>query len=156
MTDISYVLKDLAVRINLPSILKSSIVWNYFGHVYKQPDQKLDGERLYCKICFDKVKAEKPDDNLSSVRKRIGVYSTSSSTGNMRHHLLAVHKITEPQQMKTTSEHVQSMFSRDRYGSAVSHAKERLAHQLTLMCCRDLLPFSIVENDGRHCLTSFI
>jgi hypothetical protein len=26
--------------------------------------------------------------------------------------------------------------------------KQQLGHQLTLLCCRDLLPFSIVENEG--------
>ena len=154
MAEISHLLKDLHVSINSSNVLKPSIVWNYFGHIHKNPDQKLDTDHFYCKICLDKLKDDKPDVTLSSVRKRVGIYSTSSSTGNLRHHLLAIHQITESQQVKSTNEHVQSMFSRDRHGSAVSHAKERLGHQLTLMCCRDLLPFSIVDNAGNYCSRS--
>ena len=148
MTDACHLLNNLTVRLISSNLNKSSIVWTYFGYLYKQPDEKLDNDRLYCRLCFDKLKSEKSDSTLTSVRKRIGIYSTTSSTGNMRHHLLSIHKITEPQQVKATNEHVQSMFSQNRYSSAASHSKERLAHQLTLMCCRDLLPFSIVEHDG--------
>lgn len=148
MTDTCHPLNDLIVRLVSPNQNKSSIVWSYFGYLCKLPDQKLDDDRFYCRLCLDALKTEKSDRTLSSVRKRIGVYSSSSSTGNMRHHLLGVHKITEPQQAKATNEHVQSMFSRNRHSSVVSRAKERLAHQLTLMCCRDLLPFAIVEHDG--------
>ena len=145
----SSLLKDLFIRINIPNVPKPSIVWTYFGHLYKHADQLLHHDHFYCKICLDRLKADEPDSSLSSARKRIGVYSLTSSTGNMRHHLLSNHQITEQHQTRTTNEHVQSMFSRDRYRASMSHSKERLSHQLTLMCCRDLLPFSIVENDGR-------
>ncbi|CAF2114288.1 unnamed protein product [Rotaria magnacalcarata] len=40
------------------------------------------------------------------------------------------------------------MFSRDRDSTKSSQLKEQLGHQLTLMCCKDLLPFSIVDNEG--------
>lgn len=66
----------------------------------------------------------------------------------MKNHLLATHRISEPQQTKTTSQHILSMFSRDHHKQKASQLKEQLGHQLTLMCCRDLLPFSIVENEG--------
>lgn len=130
-------LNDLTVRLVSSNQNKSSIVWSYFGYLCKLPDKKLKDDRFYCQLCFNTLKTEKPDSTLSSIRKRIGVYSSGSSTGNMRHHLLSVHKITEPQQTKATNEHVQSMFSRNRQSSAVTHAKERLAHQLTIMCCRE-------------------
>ncbi|CAF4902292.1 unnamed protein product, partial [Rotaria magnacalcarata] len=39
------------------------------------------------------------------------------------------------------------MFSRDRDSTRSSQLKEQLGHQLTLMCCKDLLPFSIVDNE---------
>ena len=142
-------LKDLLVRINVPNVPKPSIVWTYFGHLYSHADELSDCDHFYCRLCFDRTKADEPNATLSSIRKRIAMYSLSSSTGNMRHHLLANHQIMEPHQTKTTNEHVQSMFSRDRYKTVMSHSKERLGHQLTLMCCRDLLPFSIVENDGK-------
>ncbi|CAF4184755.1 unnamed protein product, partial [Rotaria magnacalcarata] len=40
------------------------------------------------------------------------------------------------------------MFSRDRHAQKASQLKQQLGHQLTLMCCRELLPFLIVENEG--------
>ncbi|CAF1531985.1 unnamed protein product [Rotaria sordida] len=40
------------------------------------------------------------------------------------------------------------MFARNRDTASSSQLKEKLGHQLTLMCCKDLLPFSIVENEG--------
>ena len=148
MAEISHLLKDLIVSIYPPNVLKPSIVWSYFGHLHKNPDHRLDGDHFYCKICLDKLKAEKSAVTLSSVRKRVGVYSKNSSTENMRHHLLAMHQIVDPEHVKLTNEHVLSMFSRDRSGSTMSHAKERLGYQLTLMCCRDLLSFSIVDSTG--------
>jgi hypothetical protein len=66
----------------------------------------------------------------------------------MKNHLLAVHQVTGVQETKTTNNHILSMFSRERYAIKASQLKEQLGHQLTLMCCRDLLPFSIVENEG--------
>ena len=154
MAEISHLLKDLLVSINSSNVLQPSIVWNYFDHMHKNPDQKLDTDHFYCKISLDKLKTDKPVATLSSVRKRVSIYSTSSSTGILRHHILAIHQITGSQQVKSTNEHVQSMFSRDHHGSAISHAKEGLGHQLTLMCCRDLLPFSIVDNAGNYCSLS--
>lgn len=47
-------------------------------------------------------------------QKQIGVYNVTSGTGNMKNHLLAVHWISDPQQIKTTNGHVLSMFSRAR------------------------------------------
>lgn len=149
MANFHHLSKDLKVQIDSLNITKTSIFWSYFGLLYRQPNGELDPDRFYCKVCFEKLKEEKPDVTLSSIRKQISVYSSTSSTGNMRHHLLAVHKITEPQLVKTTNEHRQSMFSRKSNLCVVSRIKEKLAHQLTLMCCRDLLPFSIVENPGK-------
>ena len=68
----------------------------------------------------------------------------------MRSHLLAAHEITEIQATKATNKHVLLMFSRHRDTTKSSQLKEQLGHQLTLMCCRDLLPFSIVENEGKN------
>ena len=148
--DICESLRDLFIRINTPKTFKSSIVWDYFGYLYKKPKQPLDDNYVYCKVCFDKFKEDQPDVVLSLVRKKIGVYNATSSTGNMKHHLLTCHQITDPYQMKTTHEHVQALFSRNRYVENKYGVKERLSHQLTLMCCRDLLPFSIVEKEGRQ------
>jgi hypothetical protein len=63
---------------------------------------------------------------------------------------LAVHRISESQQAKTTNEHVLSMFSRGHAAARSSQIKQQLGYHLTLMCCRDFLPFSIVENDGTY------
>jgi hypothetical protein len=148
MTNINGLLENLFIRINPPNVPKASFVWSYFGHLYKKPNERLDAERVFCKVCFDKIKDEQPDISFSSIRKNVGVYGVTSGTGNMKNHLLAIHQITEPQQTKTTNKHILSMFSKDRYGTKASQLKQQLGHQLTLMCCRDLLPFSIVENEG--------
>ncbi|CAF3328276.1 unnamed protein product [Rotaria sp. Silwood2] len=139
--------KNLFIQIKIPNVPRPSFIWNYFGHLYKKPSEPLDLERIYCKICFDTKKEEYPDSSFSSIRKRIGTYGATSGTGNMKNHLLAVHQITEAQEIKRTSKHIVSMFSRDRGSTKSSQLKEQLGHQLTLMCCKDLLPFSIVENE---------
>ncbi|CAF1526944.1 unnamed protein product [Rotaria magnacalcarata] len=140
--------KDLFVKIKIPNVPRPSFIWNYFGHLYKQPSEPLDIERIYCKICFDKIKEEYPDSSFYSKRKKIGVYGATSGTGNMKNHLLAVHQLTEVNETRRTSNHILSMFSRDRNSTKSSQLKEQLGHQLTLMCCKDLLPFSIVDNEG--------
>ncbi|CAF3773476.1 unnamed protein product, partial [Rotaria sp. Silwood1] len=140
--------KTLFVHIQLPNVPRPSFIWNYFGHLYKNPREALDLDRIYCKVCFEKIKEEYPDASFSSVRRQIGTYSATSSTGNMRNHLLAMHQITEAQAIKKTTKHIVSMFARNRDTTSSSQLKEKLGHQLTLMCCKDLLPFSIVENEG--------
>ncbi|CAM4956370.1 unnamed protein product [Rotaria socialis] len=105
-------------------------------------------ERVYCNICFEKIKNEQPDASFASTTKLISIYKNTSSTGNMKSHLLATHQVTDSQQTKTTNQHILSMFSRDRCTTKSSQLKQQLGHQLTLMCCRDLLPFPIVENEG--------
>jgi hypothetical protein len=82
---------------------KPSFIWNYFGHLHKKPNELLDNERIYCKVCFDKLKGQQPDATFSSIRRNIGVYNSKSGAGNMKNHLLAVHRISEPQQTKTTN-----------------------------------------------------
>lgn len=67
----------------------------------------------------------------------------------MKNHLLAIHRISEPEQTKTTNQHILSIFSRDRAARSLP-LKQQLAHHLTLMCCKDLLPFSIVENESLY------
>lgn len=154
MANLHHPLQHLFIRINLPNLSKSSFVWNHFGHLYKQPHDPLDTERVYCKICFNKFKDEQPDISFFSIRNDIGVYKSTSGTGNMKNHLLAVHQLTGPQETKTTKNHILSMFSREKYATKVSQAKQQLGHHLALMCCRDLLPFSIVENEGLIDLTN--
>lgn len=66
----------------------------------------------------------------------------------MKNHLLVLQQLTEPHQTKASNQHILSMFSRDRTVKKAAQLKEQLGYQLTLMCCRDLLPFSIVENEG--------
>ena len=140
--------KVLFVKIKIPDVPRPSFIWNYFGHLYKQPSEPLDVERIYCKICFEKIKEEYPDSSFFSRQKRIGAYGGTSGTGSMKNHLLAVHQLTEVSETRRTSNHILSMFSRDRNSTKSSQVKEQLGHQLTLMCCEDLLPFSIVDNEG--------
>ncbi|CAF1300087.1 unnamed protein product [Rotaria sordida] len=140
--------KTLFIYIQLPNVPRPSFIWNYFGHLYKKPREALDLGRIYCKVCFENIKEEYPDASFSSVRRQIGTYSTTSGTGNMRNHLLVMHQITEAQAIKKTNKHIVSMFARNRDTTSSSQLKEKLGHQLTLMCCKDLLPFSIVENEG--------
>ncbi|CAF3986211.1 unnamed protein product [Rotaria sp. Silwood1] len=60
------------------------------------------------------------------------------------------HAIISKEQVKTTAQHVSNFFKPSKYATTSSNKdrKERLASDLTLMCCRDLLPFSIVFNEG--------
>ncbi|CAF0869264.1 unnamed protein product [Didymodactylos carnosus] len=148
MDHTDYFIKNLFIQRKPPNTPKSSFIWNYFGRLYRKPNESLDLEKNYCKICFDKFKDEEPDVVFSSIRKKLGVYSVTSATGNMKNHLLAVHRISEPHQTKTTNQHIISMFSQDHHATKALQLKQQLGHQLTLMCCRDLLPFSIVENEG--------
>lgn len=127
-----YLLKDRFVRINVPNIQKPSIFLTNSGHLYKRTDSFLHHDHLYCKLCFDRVKGDEPDSSPSLIRKHIGVYSMTSSTGNRRHQVLSHHQITE---------HVQL--------TLMSHSKEKVIHQFTLMCCRDLLSIYVVEIGGR-------
>ena len=39
--------KDLFVKIKISNIPRPSFIWNYFGHLYKQPSEPLDIEREY-------------------------------------------------------------------------------------------------------------
>ncbi|CAF3675825.1 unnamed protein product [Rotaria socialis] len=142
--------KNVFINIKPPNVPKPSFVWNYFGHLYKKPNEPLDMERVSCNICFEKIKNEQPDASFASTKKLISIYKNTSSTGNMKSHLLATHQVTDSQQTKTTNQHILSMFSRDRCTTKSSQLKQQLGHQLTLMCCRDLLPFSIVENEGKN------
>ncbi|CAF4879029.1 unnamed protein product [Rotaria magnacalcarata] len=118
-----------------------------FWSIVQKPNEAIDLEKNYCKICFDKLKSEEPDAVFSCVQKQIGVYSATSATGNMKSHLLATHRISELQQTQITNQHIFSMFSRDRHAQKASQLKQQLGHQLTLVCCRELLPFLIVENE---------
>ncbi|CAF3955873.1 unnamed protein product [Rotaria sp. Silwood1] len=150
MTNIYFANKNLFIKINPPNIPKPSFVWNYFGYLYKTPNEPVDKEHVYCKICFDKLKDDQPDVNFFSIKNLIGIYSNISGTGNMKNHLLSVHQVKESQQTKVTNQHILSMFSRNHHSTKPSQLKQQLGHQLTLMCCRDLLPFSIVENEGKY------
>jgi len=150
MTNTYCLIKNLFVNIKPPNVPKPSFVWNYFGNLYKKPNEPVDIQHVYCKICFEKLKDDQPDVNFFSIKNVIGMYSNTSGTGNMKNHLLSIHQVTESQQTKTTNQHILSMFSRDRYSTKSSQLKQQLGHQLTLMCCRDLLPFSIVDNEGKY------
>lgn len=144
----SCLIKDLFIHLKPSTTIKSSFIWTYFCFLYKKPNQSLGSDYIYCKICFDKLRDEQPNSTFSSNRKNIAIYSARSGTGNMKNHLLAAHQIVEPEQTKATNEYILSMFSRDRYSTKAQQLKQQLAHQITLMCCRDLLPFSIVQNEG--------
>lgn len=148
MTNINHPLNTLFIRIDSPNTTTASLVWNYFGQLYKEPNELLDKERVYCRLCLDRLKEKYPSTSFSSVRSRIGDYKSTSGTGNMKNHLLAVHQVTGVQETNVTKTHVLSMFSRGKSSVKISQRKQQLGHQLTLMCCRDLLPFSIVENEG--------
>ncbi|CAF4092727.1 unnamed protein product, partial [Rotaria sp. Silwood2] len=147
MSIINSLNKNVFINVKPPNVPKQSFASNYFSHLYKKPNEPLDTERVYCNICLEKLKNEQPDVSFASVKKLIGIYRYTSGTGNMKNHLLAMHHVTESQQTKTTNQHILSMFSRDRCTTKSSQLKQQLGHQLALMCCRDLLPFSNVENE---------
>jgi len=107
---------------------KPSFVWNYFDHLHKKPNEPLDTDRIYCKLCFDVVKDEHPDVNFSTNKKNIDVYNVTSGTVNMKNPLLTVHQLSEPQQTKTTNEQVLSMFSRDLATARSLQLKQQLGH----------------------------
>ena len=70
MTNINHLNKNLFVHIKPPKTPKPSFVWNYFGHLHKKPDEPLDTDRIYCKVCFDIVQDEHPDVNLFYLSKK--------------------------------------------------------------------------------------
>ena len=119
--------KTLFINIEIPNVPKPSFIRNYFGYLYKESSTELDSKRIYFKVCFEKIK-EYPDKSFSSVRKNIVNYGTTSSIGNMRSHLLAVHEITEIQATKLTDKHVLSMFSRHWETTKYSQLKGQLGH----------------------------
>lgn len=130
-----------------------SLAWSYFGQLTSLKTKKaIDNNTIYCKICFDKQLDEHPDDPLSSlaVQKQLTHYTENVSTGNMLLHLSTKHGIVSKEQVKITTEHVSNFFKPSTYATTKSNKnrKEQLASDLTLMCCRDLLPFSIVSNEG--------
>lgn len=106
MTNVDYQLKNLFILINRPPTTRPSFVWNHFGCLYKKPKEPVDTDRFHCKFCFDKVENEQPDVSFLSIRKKISTYIKTSSTGNMKNHLLSVHQVTESHQTKTTNEHI--------------------------------------------------
>ena len=83
---------------NPTNVLKSSFAWNYFGYLYKKSNEIIDKERVYCKICVDKLKDDEPDVNFISMKNFIGIYSNTSSTGNMKNYLLSIHEVREEKQ----------------------------------------------------------
>ena len=111
MTDINHLNKNLFIRIKPPNTSKPSFIWNHFGHLYKKPNELLDGDRIYCKLCLDQFKNEQPDAFFPSIKKYVGVYSGNSGTGNLKNHLMSIHRITEPQQIKTTNQHCNVIFN---------------------------------------------
>lgn len=130
-----------------------SLAWSYFGQLTSLKTKKaIDNNTIYCKICFDKQLDEHPDDPLSSlaVQKQLTHYTENVNTGNMLLHLSTKHGIVSKEQVKITTEHVSNFFKPSTYATTKSNKnrKEQLASDLTLMCCRDLLPFSIVSNEG--------
>ncbi|CAF3610063.1 unnamed protein product [Rotaria socialis] len=124
--EINHLNKTLRINITIPNVSRPSFVWSYFEQLYKKPNTALDLKRLYCKVCFDKIKEERPDDNCSSIRSKVANYGTTSSTGNMKTHLLAAHQIQEVQAMKVTEKHVLTMFSRHRDRDATKNLQLKI------------------------------
>ena len=120
MTNINYQNKNLFIKINPPNVLKPSFSWNHFGYLYKKPNEIIDKEHVYCKICVDKLKDDQLDANFISMKNFIGIYSNTSSTGNMKNHLLSIHQVREGKQTKTANQLIHSMFSHDRHSTKSS------------------------------------
>lgn len=66
-------------------------------------------------------------------------------------HLKSDHNITDATVAKNSTRNIQSFFSvtpRNDSGVTESAKKRALVIDIVLLCCRDLLPFSIVDGIG--------
>lgn len=99
--------------------------------------------------------------NITSVRIYIFVYSSCSikafsdktSTGNLKNHLKSDHNITDATVSLNSTKNIQTFFipkPRNDAMVTVTDAKKKrsLVIDIVLMCCKDLLPFSITHGTG--------
>ena len=78
-------------------------------------------------------------------------FSATTSTGNLTKHLSSVHNIVDKSEIYAkSSSTIAKFFSPVPSTSNIkdAQAKRKLVFDVVLLCCRDLLPFDIVEGEG--------
>ena len=118
-----------------------SIVWNYFGELSDnmgiiQPD------KYFCAEC---LKNEQNKDK--QFLKNLKCYSKSSSTGNLKAHLIERHKLSFTPKTPSKSD-ISKWFTSSPRTPILRKSDPELAESIFLMCARDLLPFQFVEKEG--------
>lgn len=87
-------------------------------------------------------------------------FSSKTSSSNMMSHLKSDHNTTEGSIATNSTRNIQSFFSvkpRNDLASTESERKRKLVIDIVLLCCKDLLPFSITDGIGLtdFCMVSF-
>ncbi len=120
-----------------------SSVWQFFGKLFHKDDKVvIDEERYYCSVCLDEVHKSPADkQHISSVQS----YKTTTSSGNLITHLAVKHGLEDIKD--DTVNRVTNYFKAHASGKPCTSVHE-LNRELSLWCCRDLLPFGIVDKDG--------
>ncbi|KAJ6647948.1 hypothetical protein Bhyg_03173, partial [Pseudolycoriella hygida] len=135
-------INDVFIKLSRASP-KSSIAWQYFGFVSK-PTIKIASsveKRIYCKVCFqESPKSKLFNKTLRQAQAR--QICSIISTGNKI--LIASKSLVE----STAS--VVSYFNSERKIAPSSHRERKfvLIRDLVILCCRDLLPFNLIEGAG--------
>lgn len=147
----SRLLKDLKwVPVHATSS-RPSKAWDFMGHIFIQSASESCAttapisDLLYCKFCFDE-QLNSPNGLLSRV------YSASANTASGNHlaHAAAKHNQTFP---KTSDPKISNWLLKSKQNSPAGTQFE-FNRDLTLFICRDLQPFSVVEDAGFHAFCS--
>lgn len=72
------------------------------------------------------------------------------STSNLKKHLKEDHKIDESKSVDDSTKSIHRYFTSDRNVPMATKRDEKfiLIRDLVLLCCRDLLPFNLVDGKG--------
>lgn len=86
-----------------------------------------------------------------SCSRAVKSFAASTSTGNLTKHLSSIHNIVDKSEIYgKSSSTIAKFFSPVPSPQTVkdAKAKRKLVFDVVLLCCRDLLPFDIVEGEG--------
>ncbi|XP_018360373.1 PREDICTED: uncharacterized protein LOC108759425 [Trachymyrmex cornetzi] len=146
--------KDYEITLLYNTNTKTSFAWQNFGTlILKDGDKKVAimQSKVFCLSCLKTAQktseSEENEEPFSSFV--IKSYSNTISTGNLIRHLADSHNIREDRRKVT--EHKLTNFFTIRPKNPFrkeSDKKWLFGRHLVLMACRDLLPFTIVENEG--------
>ncbi|XP_041862941.1 E3 SUMO-protein ligase ZBED1-like [Melanotaenia boesemani] len=118
-----------------PSSLKAD-VWLYFGFKPSESNiEELDKTKAVCKLCDIEVKY-------------------CGNTTNLRNHLTRHHPTTQPNASDQKQTKLENAFV-CKLSSSSSRA-QKITEAIAVFICKDLRPFSVVENDGFQSLVKLL